>query len=88
MLKKMHCRICGGDIVVMYKTYPTTFEIKNGKLVVEDSLRPNNELEFYCDRNPDHDIFPPIDSKQHKLFMKWCDTVEEYFYNNSLWGET
>ena len=85
MLKKLYCLECGGEIVFTYEKVNITFEIKDGKLQIRDSLRPNNELTFHCENDLGHDIYPSNNSKQHMLFMKWCEMVENHFYENSLW---
>jgi hypothetical protein len=85
MLKQMYCPECGGEIHLTYERTPTTFNISNGKLKKVNYVRPDNELIFHCENDIGHNIKPKHKSKQYILFRMWCESVEEHFYNNSLW---
>lgn len=89
-LKKWYCQECGGEVWFTYEQPSATFAIDGlGKMVRVD----NNDflsqpgLVFHCEHDVDHKIEPHYKSRLHRVFMDWCSTVENDFYDNSRYGE-
>lgn len=88
-LKNWYCQECGGEVWFTYERPSATFSIEDGKIVRMDNndVFQSQGLIFHCCNDVEHEIQPPYPSRLHRVFSDWCSSVENYFYDNSLYGD-